>query len=412
MNSPSPQITSLRQLSFAVLLFPICLVLYEFTVYIGNDMTLPAMPNHILRYFDASSEWSAKSMSYYIFGGMLLQWLIGPLADRKGRRVVMLSGVAFFIITCLAILFVANIEQFMMMRILQGIGLCFIGAVGYAAVQDSFNEVIAIKLTAIMANVSLIAPMLGPLLGSKIIEIAPWQVIFILFAILSLIAFLGLFKSMPESAPLKGQPLVVKEIWTDYRQIFANPQFLRGSLAIGFALIPLLTWIAQTPLIFMTDRALTNKHYSLLQIPVFVCLLLGNFTLARLTGKVAITRPIFLGAIPMMIGILIAAIGTLFNPESYQFMVVGISIYAYGLGVANAGLYRLTLFSSQISKGTVSAALGMINAFMFAGGIELANHAYLLTDLIGFNLMSLICIVLWAMCAFAFISTYKKAKCL
>lgn len=410
MKSPLTQITSLRQLSFAVLLFPICLVLYEFTVYIGNDMTQPAMPNHILHYFDAGTEWSAKSMSYYIFGGMLLQWLIGPLADRKGRRVVMLGGVAFFIVTCLAILWVVSIEQFMLMRMLQGIGLCFIGAVGYAAIQDSFNEVIAIKLTAIMANVSLIAPMLGPLLGSKIIEIAPWQSIFIIFAGLSLVAFLGLFKSMPESAPLKGQPLVVKEIWSDYRQIFGNPQFLRGSLAIGFAVIPLLTWIAQTPLIFMTDRALTNQHYSLLQIPVFVCLLLGNFTLAKLTGKVAITRPVFLGGIPMILGVLIAALGTVLNPDAYEFMVIGISIYAFGLGVANAGLYRLTLFSSQVSKGTVSAALGMINALMFAGGIELANHAYLLTDLIGFNLLSLACMVFWVMCAFVFISTHKRAQ--
>lgn len=410
MNKSTLNATSLKQLGWMVLLFPICLVLYEFTVFIGNDMTQPAMPNHILKYFGADSEWGSKSMSYYILGGMILQWLIGPLADRKGRRIVMLSGVLFFIITCLAILVVDTIEQFMIMRLLQGIGLCFIGAVGYAAIQDSFNETIAIKLTAIMANISLIAPMLGPLLGSKIIEIAPWQVIFIIFAVMSGLTFIGLYLSMPESAPLKGESLKVKGIYNDYKQVLFNPQFMRGALAIGFAVIPLLSWIALTPQIFMTDRGLSTEYYSLLQIPVFVSLLLGNITLTRITGKVAVTRPVFLGAIPMFIGVLMAAIGTALDVNNFWYMVIGISLYAYGLGVANAGLYRLTLFSSQISKGTVSAALGIINALMFTVGIELANWAYFKTTLIGFNFISLACIMIWIYFAFRFIDNHKKSQ--
>ncbi|MFC0180857.1 MFS transporter [Thorsellia kenyensis] len=404
------QNSSLRALGWSILLFPICLVLFEFTVYIGNDMTQPAMPKHILPFFNAGEEWNTKSMSYYIIGGMILQWIIGPLADRKGRRLVMLSGVLFFMIMCLVILLANSIEQFMAIRLLQGIGLCFIGAVGYAAIQDSFSETIAIKLTAIMANVSLIAPMLGPLMGSEMIKYVPWQMIFVLFAGLSLIAFAGLFKSMPESAPLKDNPLVVKEIYRDYVQVLTNPQFLRGALAIGFAVIPLLTWIAQTPMIFMEHRNFSNEAYSLLQIPVFVSLLCGNFTLTKLTGKVAVTRPIFLGAFPMLLGVLIAVLGLLFIPDAFEFMVIGVSIYAYGLGVANAGLYRLTLFSSHVSKGTVSAGLGMINAIMFAIGIEIANVVYLKMDLFGFNLISFICIFAWCYFAYRFILIHKKSK--
>lgn len=114
-------------------------------------------------------------MTAYLAGGMFLQWLLGPLSDRIGRRPVMLAGVVWFIVTCPATLLAKNIEQFTFLRFLQGISLCFIGAVGYAAIQESFEEAVCIKITALMANVALIAPLLGPLVGAAWVHVLPWE---------------------------------------------------------------------------------------------------------------------------------------------------------------------------------------------------------------------------------------------
>lgn len=154
------------------LLFPLCLVLYEFSTYIGNDMIQPGMLA-VVEQYQAGIDWVPTSMTAYLAGGMFLQWLLGPLSDRIGRRPVMLAGVVWFIITCLAILLAQNIEQFTLLRFLQGISLCFIGAVGYAAIQESFEEAVCIKITALMANVALIAPLLGPLVGAAWIHVLP-----------------------------------------------------------------------------------------------------------------------------------------------------------------------------------------------------------------------------------------------
>lgn len=146
-------------------MFPLCLVLYEFSTYIGNDMIQPGMLA-VVQEFQVGNEWVPTSMTAYLAGGMFLQWLLGPLSDRIGRRPVMLTGVVWFIVTCLATLLAQTIEQFTLLRFLQGISLCFIGAVGYAAIQESFEEAVCIKITALMANVALIAPLLGPLVGA------------------------------------------------------------------------------------------------------------------------------------------------------------------------------------------------------------------------------------------------------
>jgi DHA1 family multidrug/chloramphenicol efflux transport protein-like MFS transporter len=115
----------------------------------------------VVEQYQAGIEWVPTSMTAYLAGGMFLQWLLGPLSDRIGRRPVMLTGVVWFVVTCLATLLAQTIEQFTLLRFLQGISLCFIGAVGYAAIQESFEEAVCIKITALMANVALIAPLLG-----------------------------------------------------------------------------------------------------------------------------------------------------------------------------------------------------------------------------------------------------------
>ncbi|WP_066596898.1 hypothetical protein [Sodalis-like endosymbiont of Proechinophthirus fluctus] len=45
-------------------------------------------------------------------------------------------------------------------------------------------------------------------------------------------------------------------------------------------------------------------------------------------------------------------------------------------GVANTGLYRLTMFSCNINKGVVFAALGMLTILVYTLVIELAETFY------------------------------------
>ncbi len=162
------------KLSRATLMFPLTLVLFEFSVYIGNDLVQPAMLA-ITQDFGVSSAWAPSSMSFYLLGGACVAWLLGPLSDRLGRKKVLLAGVAFFVLTCLAILLTQNIESFLALRFLQGVGLSMISAVGYAAVQESFEERDAIKVMALMANISLLAPLLGPVVGAFMIDHVSWH---------------------------------------------------------------------------------------------------------------------------------------------------------------------------------------------------------------------------------------------
>ena len=59
-----------RRLGRQALLFPLCLVLYEFSTYIGNDMIQPGMLA-VVQESQVGNEWVPTSMTAYLAGGGL-----------------------------------------------------------------------------------------------------------------------------------------------------------------------------------------------------------------------------------------------------------------------------------------------------------------------------------------------------
>ena len=197
-------------------MFPLALVLFEFSVYICNDLIQPAMLA-ITRDFGVSSSWAPSSMSFFLLGGAFVAAILGicPIVlDVKRYCLVVwhfypqLSG--YFINT--------QYRKFLISALLQGFGLSFITAVGYAAIQESFEERDAIKVMALMANVSLLAPLLGPVLGAFMIDHISWHWGFIGIAFLSFLSWFGLKAKMPNlNVSIPRQP--VSYILDDFKQV-------------------------------------------------------------------------------------------------------------------------------------------------------------------------------------------------
>ena len=216
-----------------------------------------------------------------------------------------------------------------------------------------------------------------------------------LFAVLAAISFVGLQRAMPETATRLGEKLSVKELGRDYRLVLKNLRFVAGALATGFVSLPLLAWIAQSPVIIISGEQATSYEYGMLQVPIFGALIAGNLVLARLTSRRTVRSLIIMGGWPIVFGLLLSAAATVVSSHAYLWMTAGLSFYAFGIGLANAGLVRLTLFASEMSKGTVSAAMGMLQMLIFTVGIELSKHAYELGGNGLFSLFNLLGGVLW-----------------
>ena len=231
---------------------------------------------------------------------------------------------------------------------------------------------------------------------------------FAVFALVAFVAWLCLWKGMPETAQSQGEKLRLKSLLADYRQVFGNLRFVCGAASIGFSALPLLAWVAISPVILIDGEGLTPVAYGWLQVPVFTGLIIGNLVLSKLSGKVNIQTPLWLGIVPVILGLAIAAGSALWMVNAWWWIIGGLSLYALGTGLVNAGLYRLTLFSSQTGKGTVAAALGLLTIVVFAVGIEVAKKLYFAQGYGIFMLAGLIFGVTGALLIIRFLKLSRK----
>jgi len=359
--------------------FCLAITLFEWLTYMASDMVMPAMLT-VTRDLEAEAAHIPNAFNLYLIGGVCLQWLIGPLSDRFGRRPLLLCGCALFGVTCAAAVATPGIEVFNALRLLQGMGLGFVVAVSYPALQEVFCEADAVRLMALLGNVALLSPLLGPLLGSLLLEWLSWRELFLGLGLIATLTWLGLYACMPETigvvrhdggrqAPI---PFSFRQISSRYLTLLRNHRFVGTCLALGLMSLPLIAWIGLAPLLLVQLLGLTTREYALWQIPVFSAVIVGNLILDRLLASRDLPQLIRLALWPFCLGLL-TLIATAVTSLSLAGLMTGLGLYAVGLGMSNAALYRLALFSSDDSKGLVSAAIGMISiAVMGVGGSLIA----------------------------------------
>lgn len=406
---PQPLINITRKQAY---LFALFLVFYEFLTFIANDMIMPGMIKVVASFHGPESA-IASSLTAYVLGGASLQLFLGPLSDRYGRRPVMIFGAAFFFVSTVFIACSNSIDQFLIARFFQGMGLCFICVIGYATLQEIFAEMDAIRLISIMANVSITAPLLGPLLGAVFIHYFSWRIIFIIIALLALITVWGLWRFMPESLgqikhdgeQIKATPLSIKVIVTNYNALLRNHQFMLSSVALGLLCLPCVAWIGLAPVILVLDAKLSMIQYGLWQIPVFGAYALGNVCLHRLTHHISLKNMVWIGALLATMGLLSMIIVPLLMGRYYIWLMPGLIVYFVGAGIATAPLNRFILFSTEVSKGTASALNSVIGMSIQGLGIEASNALYLshsnLVFGLGCALTGIVCIALWSGAAYS-----------
>ncbi|WP_332763223.1 MFS transporter [Pseudomonas koreensis] len=352
---------------YQVLGFCLAISAFELLTYMASDLIMPAMLS-VTHELQADARHVPNAFNLYLLGGVCLQWLIGPLSDHWGRRRVLLVGCALFAAACAAVFISQSIAVFNLLRLLQGMGIGFVVAVSYPALQEVFCEADAVRLMALLGNIALLSPLIGPLLGVVLLQWLSWRELFLGLGVAALLVWLGLFAWMPETVGVTRHDghrqasigFSWQQTWQRYRALLGNRRFLAASLALGLMSLPLIAWIGLAPLLLMQVLNLTPIQYGLWQIPIFSAVIVGNLILDRLLPTHSLPRVVRLALWPFCAGLL-ALIGCALSGAGIAPVVASLSVYAVGLGMSNAALYRLALFASDDSKGLVSASVGMLS---------------------------------------------------
>ena len=138
----------------------------------------------------ASLQWVSGAYSV-AFGGLML--LFGAVADRVGRRRVMLVGLTLLAVVSILTLFVISVEQLIAVRALMGVAAAMTTPGSMALAFRLFDDDdLRVRALTVISTAGLVGLAVGPTIGGFVLAVAPWQVLIVANAPIAVIAFLGI----------------------------------------------------------------------------------------------------------------------------------------------------------------------------------------------------------------------------
>ncbi len=225
-------------------------------------MALPGLPA-IQAEFAASPAEAAAVIAIFIAGFSTAPIAVGPLADRYGRKPVMLAGLVLFTLCALVCALAPSIGALLGFRLLQGVGAGAVGILPRAIIRDLFEGRAARLQLAGVSLVFSVAPLIAPTLGAGILAFGTWRTIFFVLvavgAAATLLASLWFRESHPRD---KRRSLRPASVIAGYKQALTNPMCAGFSVIGGTAFAGLFAYVNTSPLLFMQGYGLSKAGFA------------------------------------------------------------------------------------------------------------------------------------------------------
>ncbi|GAA1141378.1 MFS transporter [Kribbella jejuensis] len=172
------------------------------------NVALPTIGRE-LRASTTQLQWVAGAYAV-VFGGLMLAF--GAVADRFGRRRVMLAGLVLLAAASLATAFVRSVEQLIAVRVAMGVAAAMTTPGSMALTFRLFeDDGLRVRATTLISTVGLIGLAIGPTAGGFVLAVAPWQVLLLVNVPIAVLAIIGIRRGIvaDQAADLHRDPMDV-----------------------------------------------------------------------------------------------------------------------------------------------------------------------------------------------------------
>lgn len=328
------------------------------------DSMLPALPdigNALGVTNENSRQWVITA---YLLGFGAMQIIYGPLADRFGRKPVLMVGIGIYVFFSLVAVFATTFETLILARVGQGLGSAATRVLAVSIVRDRFSGRTMARVMSLSFLVFLGVPIIAPSLGQVILLVAPWEAIFgvLAFAGVALIIWTSL--RLPETLhPEDRLPIEAGRIARAFREAVTNRISIGYTLAMTAITGALFAFINSSQQIFFDvfeAPALFTTVFALIAGGIAAASIL-NARLVEKLGSRMIGHTALLGFISFAtIHLLVALSG---HESIWTFAVLQcLTMFCFGLLAGNFG--SMAMEPMGHIAGTASSAQGFISTII------------------------------------------------
>lgn len=341
------------------------LVLATSTVALATNVFLPSLPG-MARYFQADYAVVQLTVSLYLAATALLQLVIGPASDRFGRRPVMLTCFAVFMVATLAAIFAPTIEALLVLRFFQAFSAAGM-VLSRAVVRDMVStDEAASRMGYITMGMSVV-PMIAPAIGGLLAEWYDWRATFALMLAFGAVAMLVLYFDLGETNRNTSSSLSSQ--FHAYPELMRSRRFWGYTLTAAFTSGAFFAFLGGGPYVATEFYGLSPSAYGLYFGVISLGYMAGNFLSGRYSRRIGINPMMLAGSI-VGIGGMVLALALAAVEFAHVIWFFG-PIFFTGLGNgmtlpnANAGIV-------SVRPHLAGSASGLGGALQIGGGAALS----------------------------------------
>ena len=387
--------------------FPYVLILSLIASAMEIDLSLPSFPD-IARFFSVSEEMIERTISINFLGFCLSSLWYGPLADRFGRRPIMLIGNAIFFIGSLGCALATSIEMVLLFRFIQGLGAAASFVIVFTMLSDVYqgNDVTKWmgRLNAILTTTIAAAPIFGGVLNAYF----GWRGCYSVVAIWSTLSFLFIFFFLPETK--KTQDVKLKDIFQNYVTLLKSKRFLQSALVPTLLAAAYFAFISVMPFFYRDVKGISLKSFSIHQAIIIASFSFMSYFAHRISNVFGEKKSALFGLlIPILATLSIFCITWLTPNFPVWQVTLFMCIFALSCAVGYAVVFSASLGVFPDKNGPASSLIMTIRTFVCAGIIQLVGFLYNKTLQNTFLIIS-ICTLLSFVLALNFYKTKVVSK--
>lgn len=348
------------------------IILMDLLAGMEFDLFVPSFPA-LQSHFHLSPFFVEALLSINFIGYCLSLFVAGSLADRYGRKPILLFGIIIFIIGSMLCLWTTSYPSLLVGRFLQGIGIAAPVILSFLIIADRYPLKQQQFLMAIMNGVNNMAAGLAPVVGSYITLYLGWQGNFRVLLLLGIIAFVMIVFFIPMNTlhEQKERPMA-----SGYVSLFQSKPLVLLMAHMVLMSVPYWIFVGMSPLLYIKSLGVSLSHFGYYQGALALVFGLGSVLLGLVIKRCQQKPLLWVSCHIYIFGLISIVLVIVLG--SYSPLLITLSFLPFIVGqiMPSNILYPLCLNLMPKAKGRIAAIIQAGRLVFCVLGLQLAGFYY------------------------------------
>ena len=331
---------------------------------LAMDLMLPALPDVASAFHISNANHVQAVLSVFLTGFGAGQFIIVPLADRFGRRPILLGGLIVYGIASLLAVVAPSFETLLLARGLQGLSTAAARVIATSIVRDCYSGRRMASVMSLAMMIFISVPVIAPSFGQAIMLLAEWHGIFIVLLVYGVLTLSWIIIRLPETLPLtERKSLAVREVANNFLQTIKNRQTFGYAIAAGSVQGILFGYVLSSQQIFTGIYGL-GHYFPLAFAAIAIGIAIAGFLNSRIVGRYGmrmISHIALVGQLAIATVMLTAALTGWLSLSLFMILATA-SLFTFGLMFSNFS--ALAMEPQGHIAGTASSLFGSVTTLI------------------------------------------------